>query len=71
MLFILTPKAYAYSAKSYCVIEQNSKRILASSNERARMGMASTTKIMTAFVAVMHSNPNDVVTVSSKASYTE
>ncbi len=71
MLFILTPKAYAYSAKSYCVIEQNSKRILASSNEKVRMGMASTTKIMTAFVAVMHSNPNDVVTVSRKASYTE
>lgn len=70
-LIIIPVKTYAYSAKSYCVIEKMSKRILMSENEFEQMGMASTTKIMTAYTALCNSNINDEVTVSKNASYTE
>lgn len=44
--------ANAYSAKSYAVIEQTSGRILYSQNSMQKMPMASTTKVMTALIAL-------------------
>lgn len=40
------------SAKSMCVIEQTSKRVLAEKNKDEKLPMASTTKVMTALVAL-------------------
>ena len=40
------------SAKSMCVIESSSKRVLYSKNEEQKLPMASTTKIMTAITAI-------------------
>ncbi len=62
---------YAYSAQSYCVIDADSRRVLISENEHKRLGMASTTKIMTALVALNNSNTEDIVTISKNASHTE
>ena len=49
------------SAKSVCLIEAKSGRVLYSKNEDARMPMASTTKIMTAIVALESGVPLDTV----------
>ena len=40
------------NAKSMCVIEQSSKRVLLQSNKNLQLPMASTTKIMTALIAL-------------------
>lgn len=69
--FLIPINVSAYSAQSYCVIDSESKRILAASNETQKLGMASTTKIMTALVALNNSKPEDIVTISKNASYTE
>src|SRR5574344_517669 len=47
------------SAKSMCVIEQNSKRILLQKNCNEKLAMASTTKIMTALIALDNCNNLD------------
>ncbi len=44
-------KVFAYSASAYCLFDPVLKKVLASSNMNKRMAMASTTKIMTAFIA--------------------
>lgn len=59
------------SAKAAVLIEQSSGQILFGKNETQRLPMASTTKIMTAIVALEHGNPEDIVTVSKEAAYTE
>jgi len=61
----------AISASSYCVIDSVTGRILYEKNAHTKRGMASTTKIMTAIVALENSDINSVATVSRKASYTE
>ena len=48
-----------------------SGRVLAAQNENVRRGMASTTKIMTAVVALEQGNPDDIVTVSNRAANVE
>lgn len=53
---------------SAVVIDQDSGRILYSKNENSLLPMASTTKIMTAIVALERGNLNDTVTISSRAS---
>lgn len=55
------------SARSAIVMEQSSHRVLYEKNPRERLPMASTTKIMTALVALEHGRLDDVVTVSPKA----
>lgn len=49
------------SARSACLIEAESGRVLYSKNAEARMPMASTTKIMTALVAIDHGPTLDTV----------
>ena len=48
-----------------------SGRVLYEQNADAKMLIASTTKIMTALVAIREGEPSDVVTVSREAAYTE
>ena len=49
------------SAKSMCLIESSSGRVLASKNEDASLPMASTTKIMTAITAIENAENLDEV----------
>lgn len=51
------------SAKAYVLMEAESGRVLSSHNETQELSIASTTKIMTALVALEHSRLSDVVTV--------
>lgn len=55
--------AEASNGSSYVVIEATSGRLLKGCNVTARLPMASTTKAMTAIVALEHSNVDDIVTV--------
>lgn len=59
------------SAESAMVIEQNTGRVLYSKNADIRRPMASTTKIMTAIVALENGQMDDQVTVSKKAANIE
>ncbi len=70
-LLIIPFNALGFSAERYCVIDKDTGRIFLSSRENEKAGMASTTKIMTALVALENSSPDEIVTVSKKASYTE
>ena len=55
------------SAKSAVVIDADSGRILYEQDAHTRRGMASTTKIMTALIALEHASPNLLVTVDARA----
>jgi D-alanyl-D-alanine carboxypeptidase (penicillin-binding protein 5/6) len=55
------------TARSAVVIEQGSRRVLFEKNARERLPMASTTKIMTALVALENGDLSDVVQVSPEA----
>ncbi|MBQ2755015.1 MAG: D-alanyl-D-alanine carboxypeptidase [Clostridia bacterium] len=62
---------YALSAQSSVLMDFESRRVLMENNAHLRRGMASTTKIMTAIVALEKGNLDDIVTVSYKASTVE
>lgn len=51
------------SASAYVLMDADSGRVLLAKDETRELGIASTTKIMTALVALEHSAPCDVVTV--------
>lgn len=55
------------SATSAVVMEAGSGRVIYAKNPEAKMPMASTTKIMTALVAIERGNLDDIVTVSDNA----
>ncbi len=55
------------SARSFVLFEPTEKVILQSKNENVRMPMASTTKIMTAYLAVLSPKIEETVTVSDSA----
>ena len=55
------------SAKSAVLIDSKTGTVLYAKNIHERLPMASTTKIMTAIVAIENSNISDVVTVSKEA----
>lgn len=57
----------AISAKSAILIDADSLSVLASKNERARMGEASTTKIMTALAALRVLSPDSEVKIPREA----
>lgn len=63
--------ALEISAKSAVVIDAASKRVLFEKDAYTRRGMASTTKVMTALVALERANADEIVTVSSFAACTE
>lgn len=59
--------ALSVSAECACVIDMSTGRVIYEKNAHKQHTMASTTKIMTALVALENSNPDDVVTVSKNA----
>lgn len=63
----LTISSHALSAHSAIVTDAESGRILFSHNAENKMGMASTTKIMTAIAALENADINSVATVSKTA----
>ena len=63
--------AVSTSATSAILVDVNSGRVLYEQNADAKMRIASTTKIMTALVAIREGNPEDVVTVKREATLTE
>lgn len=60
-------RVQAISAKAYALIDQSSGRVISASNENARLPMASTTKIMTALIAVESGKLDETFTVPSEA----
>ena len=63
--------AVSTSATSAILVDAESGRVLYEQNADAKMLIASTTKIMTALVAIREGDPSDLVTVSREAAYTE
>lgn len=63
--------ASANSAKSAILIDASSGRVLFEKNANEKLGMASTTKIMTAVIALENSDLSEIVTVSQNAAATE
>lgn len=59
------------SAKAAVVIDQSSGRVLYSQNADWELPMASTTKIMTAYVALKYGTLSDTIEVSEAASHVE
>ena len=66
ILFIIPIKINALSAKSYVLMEEDTKRVLASKNMNEKRLIASTTKIMTAVIALESGKENNYVTVNDK-----
>ena len=74
VLFSIYPcqaKAVETSATAAILVDADSGRVLYEQNADARMLIASTTKIMTALVAIREGNLFDVVTVKREATLTE
>jgi len=63
--------AMGVSAQYACVIEQNSGEVVYEKNAYQRHSMASTTKIMTALIAIEQGRLDEVVTASRNASVQE
>lgn len=63
--------AVSTSAASAILVDVNSGRVLYEQNADAKMLIASTTKIMTALVAIREGNLGDVVTVDHETTLTE
>ncbi|WP_298030627.1 D-alanyl-D-alanine carboxypeptidase family protein [uncultured Dysosmobacter sp.] len=63
--------AVSTSATSAILVDADSGRVLYEQNADKRMLIASTTKIMTALVAIRKGDPSDVVTVKREAALTE
>ena len=70
-LFNIPSYALSLSSKSSIVICADTNQVLFGENIHEKMGMASTTKIMTAIIALEHGNMSDTVTVSQNASLQE
>ena len=73
LLSVMTCHANALStsASAAILVDAESGRVLYEQNADTKMLIASTTKIMTALVAIREGNPSDIVTVSREAAYTE
>lgn len=69
--FCYAQETPSVSAKSAIIIDADSGQVLASYNAHERMGMASTTKIMTALTALSLCSPDQTVTVPREAVGTE
>lgn len=64
---INTASARETSAKAACVLEATTGRVLYAYNENAQLTMASTTKVMTALVAIERGDLDSIVTCSRNA----
>ena len=74
LLFSISPcqsMAVGTSAAAAILVDADSGRVLYEQNADTRMLIASTTKIMTALVAIRKGNLSDVITVKREASLTE
>ena len=74
LLFSIFPcqvKAVGTSATAAILVDSDSGRVLYEQNADAKMLIASTTKIMTALVAIREGNLSDMVTVKREATLTE
>lgn len=67
VIVIAAPKPPEIDAASAIVIDPSTGKIIYEKNSRAKRYPASTTKIMTAVLALEHGNPNDTITVSEEA----
>jgi D-alanyl-D-alanine carboxypeptidase (penicillin-binding protein 5/6) len=71
VLLLLAPAAYAgapqVSARAYLVQNGVTGEVLAEQNDRARLPIASITKLMTVLITLQHAKLDDVVTVSRRA----
>ena len=67
LLLLLAPAAALGEAKSEILIEAKTGRVLYENNAHEALPMASTTKIMTALVALENGNLNDTVTAGKNA----
>ena len=63
-----TRAAVGVSAESAILIEAETGRILFEQNAYEELPMASTTKVMTAILALENCDPDDIVVVSENAS---
>ena len=70
-IFPCQAKAVGTSASAAILMDADSGRVLYEQNADARMLIASTTKILTALVAIREGNLSDVVTVTREAALTE
>lgn len=66
MFFLFPKETLALSAESYIVMDMDSKRIIASQNLNKKSLIASTTKIMTTYVALTYGNLNEEVEVGEE-----
>ena len=66
LIALIPIKIQAISASSYIVMDANSKRVLEGSNIHTSRLIASTTKILTAIIALEKGNLDDIVTVSKE-----
>ena len=72
LLLLLCPcRASATSAEASILVDADSGRVLFAENIDAKMKIASTTKLMTALVAIQSGRLQDTVTVSREAAGTE
>lgn len=71
ILLVCPLGARALSAQGAAMVEVESGRLLFGQNENERLPMASTTKIMTALVAVEQGDPAQICTVSPRAAKVE
>lgn len=68
VLFCLCKPAFAEEKQSaYILIESDTRQVIKKENENLRLPMASTTKIMTAIIALENAELTDIFTVSQKA----
>ncbi len=68
LLIVLIPiKGFCYSAQSAVVMEQGTRKVLFESNAYEQLGMASTTKIMTAIVTLENTELHEVVKIGKNA----
>jgi len=70
-LFPLPCYAFSVSSEACIVICVDTNQVLFGENINERLGMASTTKIMTAIIALEQGNPQDTVTISQNAATQE
>lgn len=59
------------TAEAAVLIDSETGDVLFEKNSSKKLGMASTTKIMTGILAIENCDPDEIVTVSRNASYTE
>lgn len=71
IIFMCITNVFAMSAESAIVMDADSGRVLYQHNPDEKLGIASTTKIMTAIIALENCNLDETVNVSHNASLTE